>query len=107
MKIIISNNAHRDIQEIYNYISYDSLYFAEYTVTKIYNYINKLEFSPYLGRYIPELPDKQYRELIYKSYRIIYSISERTNEVRVYFVFHSKRNFKILFDLYRTEDFNF
>lgn len=93
MKVSISDRAHRNIDSIFEYISYDSLKYANKTVSNIYSRIYMLEFSPYLGRYIPELSSKYYRELIYKSYRIAYTVDEKNNIVYIHSVTHSKKDF--------------
>lgn len=94
MKVLISNEAHKDIDSIFNYISRDSLKYANETSENIYSRIAELENLPYIGRYVPELTDKCYRELLYKNYRIIYSISDKKNIIYIRFVIHNKRNFK-------------
>lgn len=58
MKIVVSEEAHNDIDSIFKYISLDSLKYANETVEKLYSRIAELETSPYLGRYIPELKSK-------------------------------------------------
>ena len=91
MKIIISNKAKFDIQDIFHYIATDSPQYAKETYENIDAKIQQLNYSPYIGKYVPELKDKYYRELIYKSYRIIYYISE--NKIYINSVIHSSRNF--------------
>ena len=100
MQLIIPNTVSKDILEIYKYISKDSLKYAKETAYNIYSRIAELKFSPYLGRYVPEFQNKQYRELLYKSYRIIYSISEETSTIYIHFVVHSKRNFNSFYNFY-------
>lgn len=93
MKIIINKDVKENLAEIYRYIARDSLKYANKTIENIYSRIYMLEFSPYLGRYVPELSSKYYRGLIYKSYRIVYTVDEETNIVYIHFVIHSKRDF--------------
>lgn len=101
MKIIISEEAHKDIEEIFKYIAKDSLRYAEETVKNIYKKINDLQKSPYIGRYIPNLVNKECREIIYKSYKIVYTISEFKGEIYIQFIVHSSRNFKSIFNKYK------
>lgn len=75
MKIIISNRAQLNLEQIFLYIANDSLKYAIKTINDIYSLIYKLDSYPYIGKYIPEFNNKQYKKLIYKSYRIIYEIS--------------------------------
>lgn len=100
MTLILSKNVKNDIKKIYNYIAKDSLKYAKETSNNIYYLISKLEFSPYLGRYVPELTDKRYRELLYKSYRIIYSVYEDINIIYIHFIIHSKRNLESFYNTY-------
>lgn len=100
MQLIISNDVRNDITEIYNYIAKDSIKYANKTANNIYSRIAELEFSPYLGKYVSELMDKQYRELIYKSYRIFYEVSTEKDTVYIHFVVHGKRDFKSFYDSY-------
>lgn len=102
MKVLISSEAHKDLSSIFEYISFDSLKYANETVRNIYLRITELENSPYIGRYVPEIPNKKYRELLYKSYRIIYNILEEENTIYVHFILHNKRNFKSFFNKYNS-----
>ena len=48
MKILISNEAQTDLEEIFEYISYDSVIYANETLEKIYIRIYELNKNPYL-----------------------------------------------------------
>ena len=100
MKIVISDEARQNINNIYEYISRNSIKYAIETTRSIRSYIHYLENSPYLGRYVPEIFDKRYRELLYKSYRIVYTIFEETDTIYIHFVIHGKRNFKTFYNAY-------
>ncbi|MBQ8043868.1 MAG: type II toxin-antitoxin system RelE/ParE family toxin [Clostridia bacterium] len=94
MQLVISNQVRKDIAGIYKYIANDSIKYANETVNNIYSHIAELKTFPYIGRYAQEIPDKQYRELLYKNYRIIYTISEEKETVYIRFVIHGKRDFR-------------
>ncbi len=94
MNIIITNQAHKQMQEIFEYISRDSSYYAQKTIKEIYLKINILEFMPYIGRKIPEYNMNDMRELIYKSYRIMYKIIENKDEIHILIIHNSKQSFK-------------
>lgn len=87
--IIISDDADIDIQQIFEYIRINSIYYAIKTKEKIGEKILDLNFLPYMGRKVPEYNQKDIRELIYKSYRIIYQIKESC--IYIQRIFHSKR----------------
>lgn len=101
MQILMSNESHLGIDSIFEYISRDSIKYASKTSEDIYSLIYELKDSPYIGRYVPELPNKHFRELIYKNYRIIYEISEVSNTIYIHFVLHSRRDFKSFYQSYK------
>lgn len=96
MNIIISNTAHQNIRKISQYVAKTSYKNAIKTVDNIYLKISNLKFSPYIGRYVPELEDKHFRELIYKNYRILYTI--HNNYIQVHFVISRFQNIKFYFN---------
>jgi len=69
----------------------DSLYYADITKNKIVNRIMDLSIFPYLGRKVQIFNNYNIRELIYKSYRIIYEIN--SNKIYIHRIFHSARLF--------------
>ena len=101
----MSNEAHKDIDFIFEYISRDSTKYANKTIEHIYSLINELESSPYLGRIVPELPEESFRELIYKSYRIVYEILKNSNIIYIHFIVHKKRNFNLFYKSYIKNNF--
>ncbi len=89
MKIEWLENANNDLIQIYLYIYKDSSYFASKTINEIINSINILLLFPKAGRLVQEFPEKDLRELIYKSYRIIYEI--KSNRIVIHRIWHSAR----------------
>ena len=77
MNVVVNDLAKQSLIDI-NYYNYQySLRNAIETNRNILFRIHDLEDSPYIGRYIPEMSDKRFREIIYKSsrhsgYRIMY-----------------------------------
>ena len=88
-KIIWLESANRDLIDIYNYIIRDSKYYSLKTVNDIISLTDNLKVLPHIGRIVPEYPDKSRRELIYKSYRIIYEI--QSNIIIIHRIYHSAR----------------
>ncbi|MCL2860254.1 MAG: type II toxin-antitoxin system RelE/ParE family toxin [Oscillospiraceae bacterium] len=105
MQIKISRIAENNIKEVFDYIVPNSLKYAEKAVRDIRSRIRNLKEFPYIGRYVPERRDKLYRELIYKNYRIIYSVYEKKEEILIHFVIHTSRNFKKIFNSYIKKSF--
>ena len=104
MWLEIPKNVRNDIREIYNYIAQDSLKYASITANNIYKAIYRLADSPYLGRYVLGISDKKLREIFYKSYRIVYKVSEETDTVHILFVIHCKRDFNSFYKSYISEN---
>lgn len=88
-RIVWLTKANNDLIDIYNYISKDSIYYAMKTVNEIINKVEILHIFPYSGRILNDIVNEEYRELIYKSYRIIYKIKIST--IYIHRVWHSAR----------------
>ena len=81
--------ANEDLVQIYNYIYRDSIYYSIKTVNDILNLVHNLKTSPYMGRKVSEYDKENQRELIYKSYRIIYKIE--SGRVFIRRIWHTSR----------------
>lgn len=90
MKIIWSEPAIFDLENIRDYIAKDSVYYAAIFVEKIIVAIEKVAAFPLIGRIVPECHNKNIREVIYQNYRIIYKISDKT--IFILTVVHAGRN---------------
>lgn len=90
VKIEWSITSNYDILQIYSYIYQDSVYYAVNTINGIAKTTDNLEIFPYLGRKVPEYDIYNIRELIYKSYRIIYEV--QLNKIIIHRIWHSARN---------------
>lgn len=86
MQIILKDNAEEDLESIKNYISKDSIYYANKTVNEIINKTEYLSMFPYIGRKIPEYDNINLREIIYKSYRILYKVNSNIYILNVFTV---------------------
>ena len=89
MQIILKQDAEEDLESIKNYISKDSIYYANKTANEIINKTEYLLMFPYMGRKIPEYNNINFRELIYKSYRILYKVN---SNIYILNVFHHSRD---------------
>ncbi len=78
-----------DINSIAEYISKDSVRYAELFVEKVFERAEILNSHPRAGRMVPELEDESIRELILLSYRIIYKIYP--SRIDILTVHHSAR----------------
>ncbi len=114
MKIVVDDLAKQSLIDIYYYNYQYSLKNAIETNRNILVRIHNLEDSPYIGRYIPEMSDKRFREIIFKSsghsrYRIMYYISENTDTIYIFNILNSKQDFNRILKLhnYFNNYFNF
>jgi len=82
-----SPSASRDLDGIHEYISRDSLKYAQLTVRRIIEMVDELPIFPRAGRIVPEIQNRNIRERIYKSYRIVYRIN--IDAIEVLNIFHT------------------
>jgi toxin ParE1/3/4 len=79
-----------DIDNIAAYIAKDSIRYAELQVEDFLESALRLQKFPKIGRIVPEVGDKNLRELIVGFYRIIYRI-KAMNKIDILTVYHAKR----------------
>jgi len=92
-KIIWTNNALSDLNDIADFIAKDSSKFAEITINKLYNKVKILSNGSKLGRMVPELEQEHLRELIEGNYRIIYELDKE--KIYILTVHHSSRMLRL------------
>ncbi|MDI6804399.1 MAG: type II toxin-antitoxin system RelE/ParE family toxin [Bacteroidota bacterium] len=83
--------AKEDLKQINDFISRDSKYYAKKVSTEIVERSEHLNLYPSIGRIVPEINEKNIRELIIYSYRMIYQISE--DEIEILALLHCKKEF--------------
>jgi len=89
VKLNWHNDARNDLIQIYNYIYENSIFYSIKTINDIVKSVDNLEILPYIGRKIPEYGKNDRRELIYKSYRIMYKLE--SNKIIIHRIWHSAR----------------
>lgn len=107
MKVVLTQRSRSDRLELFKYNSKISPNYAIRLDKKIRSYIKELENSPYIGRYVPEILDRRYRELICEKFRIIYFISEKDNIIFIRYIFNARQDKKRFFEVHKSEIFNF
>ena len=82
-KVIWTDKAVKHLKSIYEYISNDSETYASRFVESLIRATLKLEKFPRIGRIVPEFEDTDFnfREVIYRGYRIIYQINKKNIEI--------------------------
>ena len=78
-KIIWTARSLRDLEEIGEYISKDSLRYAKLTLEQLLGAAKLIEMNSLVGRIVPETGQRNIREIITGNYRIIYKIKTRGN----------------------------
>lgn len=89
MKIIWTPLAIDRTSEIAGYIAQDKPSAAENWINNVFSKVEALESSPEIGRVVSEILNKQFRELIYGNYRIIYRIED--GQVSILTIRHCKQ----------------
>lgn len=107
MQIVLTRRAKKDRLELFKYNSKISPNYAIKIDKRIGSYIEELQYYPYIGRYVPEISNKHYRERIYKKFRIIYFISEKENTIFIRYIFSVRQNKKSFFKIHKKEIYNF
>ena len=96
-KVIWTNNAKNDLENIIEYIKINSISNAKKMFLEIKEKCNSLYYFPMKYKIVPELQQIgviKYRELIYKRWRIIYKIDNK--KVYILVVIDTSRNMEDL-----------
>ena len=86
--------ARDDLRAIYDYIALDSKFYAKKVIREIVERGSKIPDMPELGRIVPEVNEKNVREIFIYSYRCIYQIAP--DQVTILAVIHGSRNISAL-----------
>lgn len=87
--VIWSAEALHDIECIAEYISRDSVYYAQQVVERIISAGESVNVYPESGRGVPELGEEHCREKFIYSYRLIYEI--RSSSINILAIIHGKQ----------------
>jgi toxin ParE1/3/4 len=89
VKIKISQQAQKDMRQIYDFVSKESLQNADSLVEKFIIKIDSLSSFPERGKIVKEFSRPSIREVSVYKFRIIYKVSPRI--VRIITIHHSSR----------------
>ena len=84
--------ARDDLQGI-DYIANDSVYYAGVVADRIVQAMGRIKDFPESGRVVPELNRVDVREVLWRSYRIVYRLTSDHVQAHVLTVFRSERLF--------------
>ena len=88
-KIFWTDTAVKNLNNIFDYISADSKFYADVLVNDIFESIEQIKIFSKSGRVVPEIADKNTREIFVGSYRIIYEVKNK--QVRILTIIHGVR----------------
>ena len=92
MKIVWAEPAIADLESIHEYIARDSKTYAARFIKSLIVATVKLEKLPFCGRLVPEFEKYEFREVIFRNYRIIYRVIENNLNVEILAVIHAARD---------------
>jgi plasmid stabilization system protein ParE len=91
-QVVLSPSARADLRDIVRYISFDApdraLQFGLFLISRT----RLLGQSPELGRLVPEFADPFVREIIVRSYRVVYRLDDSRCLVEVIRFWHAARD---------------
>lgn len=90
--LIIKKVVYLELGQIYNYIEQNSQFYANKTINEINKRINNLLLFPEMGKVIDK--DENIRQIIYKSYKIIYSFNSEI--IYILHIIHHSRDISSL-----------
>jgi len=95
MEIRISEKAKRQLRNLYNYYSENSIQYAEHFLEEFYIKIESLKDFPKIYGIIPQLEKHNIRKMLFKDYRILYQIYESNELIKIVAILHSKQRLQL------------
>lgn len=92
MRIVWTEPAESDLDDLFDYIARDSAIYAERFIDRILNAVTSLAELPRMGRQVPEANDAHIRELIVHSQRVIYAIDDDQDTVNILALVHGRQD---------------
>ena len=89
MKVIWTRKAENQLDQIFNYIKEDSVFYAYRTVQQIIETAEGVTEHPRKGRLVPELEREDIHEVFSFPYSIIYLLTE--DQIQILSVIHDRR----------------
>ena len=98
-EVLLTEDAEQDLEELFDYIAgRDSLVAANRVLDQVQKKVNSLSSFPERGsmpRELLALGIKDYRQVFFKPYRLIYRLVER--RVYIYLIVDGRRDMRTLF----------
>lgn len=90
-QVVLSPSARADLRDIVRYISFDAPDQALKVGRFLISRTRLLAQSPELGRVVPELQDNSIREIVIRSYRVVYRLDHTGRMIEVIRFWHAAR----------------
>lgn len=103
VKVVWTDSALYDLNNIGDHIAKDSERYAELTIIRLFNCVDILDNHPKAGKMVAEFQNDNLRELIRGSYRIVYHIINKSR-IDILSVHHSARMIGNTFDFSTFDD---
>jgi len=92
MRVVWTEPAETDLDDLYDYIARNSPIYAERFVDRILDAVVKLAELPRFGRQVPEANADHIRELIVQSQRVIYAIDDDRDTINILALVHVRQD---------------
>jgi addiction module RelE/StbE family toxin len=92
MRVVWTEPAETDLDELFDYIARDAPIYAEQYIDRILEAVIKLAELPRVGRKVPEADSNNIRELIVQSQRVIYAIDDDQDTINILALVHVRRD---------------
>ncbi len=93
-RVVWTDTAWIDLESVADFIAKDSPYYAASFVREIRDCARSLNRMAGRGRIVPEIADKQIREMVVQNYRLIYRVER--SRVAILGIVHGARDLKAL-----------
>ena len=92
-KVFLSSDALSDLERIVAYIALDDVGAAKRMGNQLLDAAMSLTTFPERGRMVPEFLRPYLREIVFRSYRIIYRVNSADNSLEIVRFWHGARGF--------------
>ncbi len=92
-KTFLSDEALSDLERIVAYIAFDNPQAAQRVGDELLDAALSLETFPERGRVVPEIRRPELREIVVRSYRVIYRLNKQDSSIEIVRFWHGARGF--------------
>lgn len=92
-KVFLSDEALSDLERIVAYIAFDNPEAAQRVGDQLLDAAMSLDTLPERGRVVPEFQHPDIREIVVRSYRVIYRVNKNDTDIEIIRFWHGARGF--------------